>query len=149
MHQPNTNTQPTKHCNRHETLHQPPSNMYFLLPLDTAPFYGQVPPIFSYRQNPPLLHQYPFHNILHGKMQTNDIRSGRSYQGSSYTILHQGEKDQLIKMIYHPLPHRILLKFPMRSRQPHIFWLTIFLPFFLLPCPLVPLHPLLPCQKPC
>ena len=53
MHQPNTNTQPTKHCNCHETLHQPPSNTYFLLPLDTASFYGQVPPIFSYGWPPP------------------------------------------------------------------------------------------------
>ena len=126
MHQPNTNTQPTKHCNCHETLHRPPSNTYFLLPLDTASFYRQVPPIFSYGQNPPLLHQYPFHDILHKKCKpmTSDLCAPtKDLPVQFYT---KGMKDRLIKMIYHPPPHRILLKFPMHSHRPHIFWLTIF-----------------------
>ena len=52
----------------------------------------------------------------------------------------KGMKDRLIKMTYHPPPHRILLKFPMCSCRPHIFWLTIFLLSFSLPCP----HPFAP-----
>ena len=53
----------------------------------------------------------------------------------------KGTKDQLNKMIYHPPPHRILLKFPMCSCRPHIFGSQFFaiLLVTLPSCPFAPI----------